>query len=66
MKKLLEGKYHKAEARHSSLTVPSTHYLQHPPQYMPPRPPADPAATEGEQQRWASPPDKRLSDLLKE
>ena len=70
MKDLLEGKYHRAEAKHArgeatdGLTRPSTHYLQHPPAYCPPAPETSPAKTENEP--TGNEPGCRTSELLKQ
>jgi hypothetical protein len=54
MKELLEGKYHKTETRHAragqkdGLTLPSAHYLQHPPLYCPPADGPEPAKSGSE------------------
>jgi hypothetical protein len=52
-KEVLEGRYHRAEGKPAAkadgkpaLTLPSGHYLQHPPLYCPPPAPANPRQTE--------------------
>jgi hypothetical protein len=70
MKELLQGKYHKAEAKHAraeakgSMTLPSAHYLQHPPAYCPPSIEPSPAKRKNEPKGNEA--ERRTSELLKE
>jgi hypothetical protein len=70
MKELLEGKYHKVEGKHAraeakrGLTLPSTHYLQHPPAYCPPAVEPGPAKTTNEPKGNEA--ERRTSELLKQ
>jgi hypothetical protein len=70
MKELLQGKYHKVETKQAraeqkrGLTMPSAHYLQHPPLYYPPAVDQGPAKTKNEPQGNEAEP--RTSELLKQ